>query len=636
MPTALDSTASQAPNATVATDVAIIGAGPVGLMIANYLGLQGVRAVLIEKLEKIIDYPRAIGLDDEALRVFQAVGLADALLPHTTPDHWMRFVTSNGHCFASIEPRTDEFGWSRRNAFIQPLADRVLYEGLARFAHVEVLFGHAVESFTQDGSGVTIETADVNGARRTVRASYMVGADGGNSFVRRTLDVPFEGRTKPNQWIVVDVRNDPIGSPHVYMHCDPRRPYVSAALPHGIRRFEFMVMPGETEEELSKPENLAALIRKVVAEPDKVDYIRKRVYTHNARLASSFRVNRVLLAGDAAHIMPVWQGQGYNSGIRDASNLGWKLSMVVKGLAGDALLDSYTAERRSHARSMIHLSEVAGDIFAPTRRFGIKFRDAFVRTFNLFPAVKRYFVEMRFKPMPRYESGVVLLASTPRKHGWLARVLERSGHSAPGRLFGLMSEKRESRLGRLVYGRDPHCHSPVGRMFIQPRVRTVGGEVVRLDDVLGNRFAILGWGADPTFGLSEQARAIWERLGGVFVLAKPDTQLVFHDDVPAGVIAIGDVNTRLKDWFTRIPQSVVLLRPDRFVAGVCSPQQVSQSIVELAAKLHLEMATRANAGNAAGAASHAAAAADNGVVTFSTVAGNARTATAATAATAGA
>ncbi|MEX3786266.1 bifunctional 3-(3-hydroxy-phenyl)propionate/3-hydroxycinnamic acid hydroxylase [Paraburkholderia sp. BR14374] len=605
MPQPLDPVAAQGHSGTVTTDVAIIGAGPVGLMIANYLGLQGVRVVLIEKLEKIIDYPRAIGLDDEALRVFQSVGLADALLPHTTPDHWMRFVTRNGHCFASIEPRTDEFGWSRRNAFIQPLADRVLYDGLQRFPHVEVLFGHTVNSFTQDGSGVTIEAEHAQSGRRTIRASYMVGADGGNSFVRRTLDVPFEGRTKPNQWIVVDVRNDPIGSPHVYMHCDPRRPYVSAALPHGIRRFEFMVMPGETEEELSKPENMAALIRKVVAEPDKVDYIRKRVYTHNARLASSFRVNRVLLAGDAAHIMPVWQGQGYNSGIRDASNLGWKLAMVVKGVAGDALLDTYTAERRSHARSMIHLSEVAGDIFAPTSRFGIKFRDAFVRTFNWFPAVKRYFVEMRFKPMPRYESGVVLLAHTPRKRGWLARVLERSGHSAPGRLLGLMSEKRESRLGRLVYGRDPHCHSPVGRMFIQPRVRTASGEIVRLDDVLGNRFAIVGWGAEPTFGLSEEARAIWQRLGGCFVVAKPDTQLSFHDDVPEDVIAIGDVNTRLKDWFTRVPESVVLLRPDRFVAGMGSPQQVSQLVVELARKLQLDAATRADVANAGNEAAFA-------------------------------
>ncbi|CAG9246835.1 bifunctional 3-(3-hydroxy-phenyl)propionate/3-hydroxycinnamic acid hydroxylase [Paraburkholderia unamae] len=575
----------------IATDIAIIGAGPVGLMIANILGLQGVRVTLVEKLDQIIDYPRAIGLDDEALRVFQSIGLADVLVPHTTPDHWMRFVTKDGHCFASIEPRTDEFGWPRRNAFLQPLADRVLYQGLDRFEHVDVLLGHSVNAFEQDAQGVTIDVSDANGERRTIRAAYMVGADGGNSFVRRALNVPFEGRTKPNQWIVVDVRNDPIGSPHIYMHCDHERPYVSAALPHGIRRFEFMVMPGETEEELSKPENMAALIRKVVADPDKVDYIRKRVYTHNARLAETFRVDRVLLAGDAAHIMPVWQGQGYNSGIRDANNLGWKLAMVAKGHADGRLLDTYTVERRAHARSMIHLSEVAGDIFAPTTRFGARFRDTFVRWMNVFPSVKRYFVEMRFKPMPRYEAGVVLLPPPQKTGGWFARLLERSGNSAPGRLLGLMSQKRDSLIGRLAYGRDPLAASPVGRMFIQPRVRLADGRVVRLDDAIGNGFAVLAWGADPTFGLTPQARALWERLGARFVFVKPDVQLEYADDVPEGVLALGDVQGRLKEWFSRLPESVVLLRPDRFVAGVCTPQQVSESIVELAGKLGVTDAT---------------------------------------------
>jgi len=577
------------------TDVVIVGAGPVGLMIANILGLQGVRVTVIEKLDQIIDYPRAIGLDDEALRVFQAVGLADTLLPHTTPDHWMRFVTRDGHCFASIEPRTDEFGWSRRNAFLQPLADRVLYEGLGRFDHVQVLFGHDVASFTQDASGVSLVTRRADARTRVIRAGWMVGADGGNSFVRRTLNVPFEGRTKPNQWIVVDVRNDPIGSPHIYMHCDHERPYVSAALPHGIRRFEFMVMPGETEEELSKPANMAALIRKVVADPDKVEYIRKRVYTHNARLAETFRVDRILLAGDAAHIMPVWQGQGYNSGIRDASNLGWKLAMVARGLADARLLDTYTAERRAHARSMIHLSEVAGDIFAPTTRFGVRFRDTFVRSFNLLPSVRRYFVEMRFKPMPRYEEGVVLLPPPHQTGGWLARVLERSGNSAPGRLLGLMSQKRESLLGRLVYGRDPLATSPVGRLFIQPRVRTADGRLVLLDEVLGNDFAVIGWGTDPTFGLTTQARALCEKAGVRFILAKPDVQLRHMDDVPEGVIAIGDAAGRLKDWFSRLPESVVLLRPDRFVAGVCTPQQVSAAIVELGTRLGLHAVPQAGA-----------------------------------------
>ena len=567
-------------NHTITTDVAIVGAGPVGLMLANILGLQGVRVTVIEKLGDIIDYPRAIGLDDESLRVFQSVGLADDLLPHTTPNYWMRF-TLKGRCFASIEPRTDEFGWARRNAFIQPLADRLLYRGLDRFPHVVPLLGHDVRSFAQDETGVRIETRDQDGNPMTIYAGYLVGADGGNSFIRRTLDIAFEGRTKPNQWIVVDVRNDPIGSPHIYMHCDRRRPFVSAALPHGIRRFEFMVMPGETEQELSKPHHMAALMRNVVADPEQVDYIRQRVYTHNARLASTFRKGRVLLAGDAAHIMPVWQGQGYNSGIRDASNLGWKLAMVVKDQAQPALLDTYTQERRIHARAMIHLSEVAGDIFAPASRTGQIVRDLFVGTFGVLPAVKRYIVEMRFKPMPRYEEGAVLSPARRRRDGVLAQLVAKAGNTAPGRLLGLMSEKRDSFLGKLVYGRDPAASTPVGRMFIQPRVRTRDGTVVRLDDAIGNRFAIIAWGADPTFGMTAAAKQLWTALGGCFVVAKPDPQMRFTTDIPDGLIAIGDIDGRLTDWFAGRANSVVMLRPDRFVAATCSPQQVSATVTLL-------------------------------------------------------
>jgi len=312
-------------------DVAIVGAGPVGLTIANTLGLYGLSVAVIEKLDRIIDYPRAIGIDDEALRTIQATGLAEEVQTHITPDHWMKFVTATGRVFASIEPRTDEFGWSRRNAFIQPEIDRILHHGLERFPNVRVLLGHGLAGFEQDADGVTLNLERAGGEPVALRASWMVACDGGNSLVRRTLDIPFEGRTKPNQWIVVDIRNDPLGTPHVYLCCDPVRPYVSAALPHGVRRFEFMVMPGETEADFEQPENLAKLMRKVVPDPDKVDYIRKRVYTHNARLAARFRQGRVLLAGDAAHIMPVWQGQGYNSGIRDAGN--WPLAPKLGILA---------------------------------------------------------------------------------------------------------------------------------------------------------------------------------------------------------------------------------------------------------------------------------------------------------------
>jgi 3-(3-hydroxy-phenyl)propionate hydroxylase len=523
------------------TDVAIVGAGPVGLMIANYLGQCGVNVTVVEKLDSLIDYPRAIGLDDESLRTFQAVGLADKVLPHTTPWHAMRFLTPKGRCFADIQPKTDEFGWSRRNAFIQPLADRVLFDGLQRFNNVKVLFSRELNSFEQSDSAVVLDLKDQHGRSERLNARYLIGCDGGNSLVRRSLDISFEGKTAPNQWIVVDIANDPLATPHVYLCCDPVRPYVSAALPHGVRRFEFMVMPGETETELSKPENLRRLLSKVLPNPDRIELIRSRVYTHNARLAGRFRQGRVLLAGDAAHIMPVWQGQGYNSGMRDALNLAWKLALVIKGLAADNLLDSYEQERRDHAKAMINLSVLAGHVLAPPKRWQGTLRDGVSWLLNYLPPVKRYFVEMRFKPMPQYTQGALIV---PNQKG-----------------------------------------SPVGKMFIQPKVLTDAGTTVLLDEVIGENFAIIAWGCDPTWGLTAEQIAQWKALGTRFIQVLPDVQLRVPSDAGPDVIRVGDCTGRLKEWFALGTSSIALVRPDRFVAGLAIPQTVGQACDELALAL---------------------------------------------------
>ena len=538
---------SSAPTAStldLSTDIAIVGAGPVGLMIANYLGQCGVNVTLVEKLDSLIDYPRAIGLDDESLRTFQAVGLADNVLPHTTPWHAMRFMTPKGRCFADIQPTTDEFGWSRRNAFIQPLADRVLFEGLQRFDNVKVLFGRELEGFEQSDSGVQLTLKNAEGRSERLQAKYLIGCDGGNSLVRRSLGISFEGKTAPNQWIVVDIANDPLSTPHVYLCCDPVRPYVSAALPHGVRRFEFMVMPGETEAELSKPENMRKLLAKVLPDPDRIELIRSRVYTHNARLAGRFRQGRVLLAGDAAHIMPVWQGQGYNSGMRDASNLAWKLSLVIKGLANDRLLDSYELERRDHAKAMIDLSVLAGHVLAPPKRWQGTLRDGVSWLLNYVPPVKRYFVEMRFKPMPQYTRGALIV---PSEKG-----------------------------------------SPVGKMFIQPKVLTDAGATVLLDEVIGENFAIIAWGCDPTWGLTAAQIAQWKTLGTRFIQVLPDVQLRAPSDAGNDVIRVGDSTGRLREWFARGSSSIALLRPDRFLAGLATPQTLGKACNELALALNAQ------------------------------------------------
>jgi 3-(3-hydroxy-phenyl)propionate hydroxylase len=540
------------------TDVLIVGAGPVGLTVANFLGLYGVSAVVIERGDALIDYPRGVGMDDECLRVFQAIGLVDEVRTHTTPDQWLRFLTARGRCFASVEPRTREFGWPRRNAFIQPLVDRVLYEGLRRFPNIALHFGHSLETFHETGHGVIAELRDAAGAPRTVAAQFIVGADGGRSTVRKILGIRFEGETESTRWVVIDLRNDPIGVPDAYLRCIPSRPYVSMALPHGVRRVEFMVLGDETEEQLCSPEGARKLLRAVMPHPEQADIIRGRVYTHHARLAGQFRKGRALLAGDAAHLMPVWQGQGYNSGIRDANNIAWKLALIHRGLADAALLETYDVERREHAAAMIQLSVIAGRIFSPTNRWLAALRDALTLLLNMIPSVKNYFLQMRFKPMPRYAAGAVV-------------------HDKTG--------------GRIA------ASSPVGRLFIQPDVRVASGATVKLDDALGPWFAVVAWAVDPARHMSAATREFWMRLGARFVTVMPSVQMSADEAVKTSdtTLVLGDSGA-LKEWFGGQKLAFVILRPDRFVAaGGGSAQMIDDVTLRFGAVLRAGPATEAPA-----------------------------------------
>ena len=525
-------------------DVMIVGAGPVGLLLANFLGAAGLRVLLVEALPQLIDYPRGVGIDDESLRAFQAAGLVDKVLPHTTPNHVMRFVNGHGRVFASILPMTDEFGWPRRNAFIQPLIDRVSADGLARFPNVTLKTGHRVTGFAQDDIGVTATMIDQGGTESVACAAYLVGSDGGRSPTREALGLAFEGKTDANRWIVVDIADDPMGLPGAYLHADPARPYASIALPHGIRRLEFMLFDGEGEDGEVPRDVLNKMMARVLPDPERINLIRARIYTHNGRLAARFRKGRVLLAGDAAHIMPVWQGQGFNSGIRDAFNLGWKLALVAKGVCSDVLLDSYEAERKAHAKAMISLSQTAGAILAVRNPVKVWARDAFTRVMNWLPPVKRYFLEMRFKPMPRYREGALYYGAN---------------------------------------GFDPT--SPVGRMFIQPRVALADGWQGRLDDVLGGGFALISWGVNPMRWIDAETQRALAALDTKIIWAVPMTGLAHETELHPDVLVLGDLQERLKTWFGETPNSMALLRPDRFVALNCGPQQLDANVRFLADKI---------------------------------------------------
>jgi len=535
-------------------DVVIAGAGPTGLTLANTLGTLGVRTLVIEKLPELIDYPRGVGVDDEALRSFQAIGLVEAVRRHTVPNQIMRFIDKKGRVLAAIAPTAQPFGWPRRNGFIQPLVDRELAEGLKRFPHVSLWMQHSIGDFSEVGSGadgaiqLAAQPVDALGENaspaKILTARYLIGCEGGRSPVRNALGLSFDGKSESTRWLVIDIADEPIGTPNVNFILDDTSPYVELALPHGVRRYEFRVPEGVTEASFESDESVQRLLARVVPGHVRLNVIRRRVYAHHARIAPTFRKGRALLAGDAAHLMPVWQGQGFNTGIRDASNLGWKLALAVKGHAGDALLDTYTEERHAHAGAMIDLSVLVGKMFAPESALLRGVRNLLGPWLSRLPALRQYIAEMRFKPMPFFASGVVVHRGRPNAKGM------------------------------------------VGKVFMQPRVADGDGKLQRLDDAIGLRFALISWSAPVDAWIDAASRQMLQRLDALSVVIRPDCQALDFA-VPRDGVVLHDSEGAFKRLFDEADGGIVILRPDRVVAAICKPWELNDTLAQLAQRMHL-------------------------------------------------
>lgn len=530
----------------IRTSVAIVGAGPVGCTVANLLGVYGIDAILIDRSEEILPYPRAVGMDDEALRVFQIAGVAEALLDDVIQNVSLRMFTANGDMFADIRPETREYGWYRRNIFMQQLAEATLREHLANYPHVRMRLGAEVSALCQDRQSVTLTVTDRDGVQRAIEAQYCVAADGGRSTLRELVGVTLVGNTHPIKWLVVDVRHAGLDAPYTALHCNPRRPNVCIHLPFGYRRWEFMVFPHEDADRLVETASVKALIAPYVKNTDDLELVRARIYTHHSRVADRFVVGRTLFAGDAAHLSPPWIGQGLNLGLRDAGNIAWKLAAVVKGQMDAGILASYEAERRDHAKAMIDLADTFGRVLMPTSSVKAFFRDVFFKSIGSLNAVRNYVLQMKFKPMPRYDRGLVVDAS-------------------PG-----------------------VAHTAVGRMFIQPDVEVGFRKKQKLDDVLGSWFAVVGWRTDPYESLDAQTRTFWESQNAVFVRVERSRSGASRYDRLRGsatTVCVEDLENALEPWFQQQGHSIAIIRPDRYVAALADPSSFAGVTRAFAAKV---------------------------------------------------
>jgi flavoprotein hydroxylase len=342
-------------------DVAIVGAGPTGLVLAILLAQLGRSVVLFEQWPAPYPLPRAVHFDDEVGRLLQSCGVGDEVRAASEPAEvyeWRNAAGTTLLRFGRIG--TGASGWPFSSMFCQPDLEAALEARANSRSTIEIRRGVAVEALEQDENLVSVGTRSGD----TVRARYVVGCDGANSTVRDLLDIDVDDRGFFYDWLIVDVILDEprVFDPINLQVCDPHRPTTAVSGGPGRRRWEFMRLPDETREALNQEPTAWKLLEPWDVHPGNARMERHAVYTFQARIADRWQDGRAFLAGDAAHLMPPFAGQGMCSGIRDAANLAWKLDLVVTGRAAPALLATYEEERRPGAVAAIDTSIALGQV----------------------------------------------------------------------------------------------------------------------------------------------------------------------------------------------------------------------------------------------------------------------------------
>ncbi|MCA1004840.1 bifunctional 3-(3-hydroxy-phenyl)propionate/3-hydroxycinnamic acid hydroxylase [Rhodococcus hoagii] len=492
-------------------DVAVVGYGPTGVTAANLLGRAGLKVLVVERDPDIYGRARAISTDEEVLRIWQRVGLAERLTADMLPGGTVAFVDAAGRPIAELEARPHGSGHPAQQFIYQPAMEQVLREGVERFPNVEVLLEHECLRLVQDETGVELMLADLRTDEfRRIRAAYVVAADGGSSPIRGQLGIGYEGETFAERWVVIDteVLKEWPGHDRLRFHCDPARPTVDCPTPLGHHRWEFPVGAGEEARELVTDEAIWRVLNSQGITASHVRILRSVVYSHHVRFADRWRVGRIFLAGDAAHAMPPWIGQGMSAGVRDAANLCWKIEAVLSGSLPDSILDTYQVERLPHVREVTKRAVKVGRIITERRRVVAEVRNFAFR------------IGMRSRRFP------ALLLKTR----WIPDAFTADGLLAP--------------VGR--QGRP----AAVGWLIPQPWVLDAKGVRGRLDDVLGGRWALLQ--------LDSVDSSAWSAAG------VPAVRVATAGSSPAADTVV-DVDDTLVRWMRAKNATVLAVRPDGVV-----------------------------------------------------------------------
>jgi len=519
-------------------DVAIVGAGPVGSALGILLGQLGRQVVVLERWPEPYPLPRAVHYDHEIGRILQACGLGEELAAISEPAEIYEWRNADGATLLRFgRVGHGASGWPESSMFNQPALEALLAQRLAAFPAVEVRRGIEVvglaDAVTPD-EPVTLSCRTAGGADEEVRARYVVGCDGANSTVRTLLGAPVRDLGFFYDWLIVDVvlNEERVFDPINLQICDPVRPTTAVSGGPGRRRWEFMRLPHESMEELNDVDTAWRLLEPWDVTPANATMERHAVYTFQARWAECWRVGSVFLAGDAAHQMPPFAGQGMCSGLRDAANLAWKLDLVLDGRADESLLDTYETERMPNAQAVIAFSMDLGKVICVPDVDEAAARDEAMRAGVVDGQVSEV------PPLPALDDG--LIAQTP----------------AAGSLF-------------------------VQRDVIDQRGEGTGPPARRSDDVVGAgwRLLVADAGSVDDLGLDPEVVAWFTSIGGAVHTIAQDPRA-----------NLGDTTDGYLGWFRRHEVTAVLQRPDFYVYGtVPEPEVLAQSLDALLRSLELDL-----------------------------------------------
>jgi 2-polyprenyl-6-methoxyphenol hydroxylase-like FAD-dependent oxidoreductase len=521
------------------TDVAIVGYGPVGQALAAMLGRAGHRVTVLERFQDIYRLPRAVHLDHEIMRLLQSLGLADVLAGEMIPVDDYRWFGADGELLLRFDRQgLAPSGWEGDYMFFQPELEAAIHRHACIPAGVSVERGWVAEGLMDTGDHVELTIHRVSeeepgrlastGEYRTVRARWLVGADGANSFVREACGITRHDLGFRERWLVVDAEPHDMGAlahlPIASQHCDPARPTTIVQSGPRHRRWEFMLLPDEQPSDFEDIDRVWALLEPWYR-PQDGPLTRSTVYEFRSMVADEMRKGRILIVGDAAHLTPPFLGQGLCSGLRDAANAAWKLDLVLRGVAHERLLSTVEAERQPQNEAVIRLAIELGKILCQTDADAAAERDAMLRA---------------------------------------------AGPPPPLELAALSAGLLHQPIGEP----DPLA----GTLSVQGLVARAGQEG-RFDDVVGAGFQLIVAGGDPLDRLSHPERKLLDTLGASVASLDPTA--------PHGV---HDLDGRLTAWLSAHNAHAVLVRPDFYVFGAAaSPHAVPDLLEDLRTQLHLSL-----------------------------------------------